>query len=70
MIANADFVLFIVKNGKIRFSFDKPQTASTALFITEQKKKKKKNLLVMLLAEDLAVDDEYDGIELTYNDNA
>ena len=47
MIANAVFCIAYRQNGKIRFSFDKPQTASTALFTHRNK-----NLLVMLLAED------------------
>ena len=48
MIANAVFVLLIVKGSKIRLTFDKPQTASTALFTHETKSQ-----ALMLLAEDL-----------------
>ena len=48
MIANAVFCIAYRQNGKIRFTFDKPQTSSTALFTHRNK-----NHLVMLSAEDL-----------------
>ena len=47
MIANAVFCIAYRQNGKIRFSFDKPQTAKGIIYSQKQK-----NLLVMLLAED------------------
>lgn len=64
MIANAVFCIAYRQNGKIRFSFDKPQTASTALF-THRNKKPASDVI----SRRFAADDEYDGIELTYNDN-
>lgn len=64
MIANAVFCIAYRQNGKIRFSFDKPQTASTALF-THRNKKPASDVI----SRRFAADDEYDGIELTYNDD-
>ena len=64
MIANAVFCIAYRQNGKIRFSFDKPQTASTALF-THRNKKPSSDVI----SRRFAADDEYDGIELTYNDD-
>ena len=64
MIANAVFCMAYRQNGKIRFSFDKPQTSSTALF-THRNKKPASDVI----SRRFAADDEYDGIELTYNDN-
>ena len=64
MIANAVFCIAYRQNGKIRFTFDKPQTSSTALF-THRNKKPSSDVI----SRRFAADDEYDGIELTYNDD-
>lgn len=64
MIANAVFCIAYRQNGKIRFSFDKPQTSSTALF-THRNKKPSSDVI----SRRFTADDEFDGIELTYNDN-
>jgi hypothetical protein len=64
MIANAVFCIAYRQNGKIRFSFDRPQTSSTALF-THRNKKPSSDVI----SRRFTADDEFDGIELTYNDN-
>ena len=64
MIANAVFCIAYRQNGKIRFTFDKPQTASTALF-THRNKKPSSDVI----SRRFTADNEYDGIELTYNDD-
>ena len=64
MIANAVFCIAYRQNGKIRFAFDKPQTSSTALF-THRNKKPSSDVI----SRRFTADAEYDGIELTYNDN-
>lgn len=64
MIANAVFCIAYRQNGKIRFTFDKPQTSSTALF-THRNKKPSSDVI----SRRFTADAEYDGIELTYNDN-
>lgn len=64
LIANAVFCIAYRQNGKIRFTFDKPQTSSTALF-THRNKKPSSDVI----SRRFTADAEYDGIELTYNDN-
>lgn len=64
MIANAVFCIAYRQNGKIRFSFDRPQTSSTALF-THRNKKPSSDVI----SRRFTADDEFDGIEITYNDN-
>jgi len=64
MIADACFCLAYRQNGKIRFSFDGLQTASTALF-THRNKKPASDVI----SRRFAADDQYDGIEFVYNDS-
>ena len=55
------FCIAYRQNGKIRFTFDKPQTSSTALF-THRNKKPSSDVI----SRRFTADGEYDGIELTY----
>jgi len=64
LIANAVFCTAYRQNGKIRFTFDKPQTASTALF-THRNKKPSSDVI----SRRFTADAEFDGIELTFNYN-
>lgn len=64
MIADSVFCLAYRQNGKIRFSFDNTQASSTALF-THRNKKPASDTISRLFA----ADSEFNGIELTYNDN-
>jgi len=64
MIADACFCLAYRQNGKIRFSFDGLQTASTALF-THRNKKPASDVI----SRKFASDDQYDGVEFVYNDS-
>ena len=64
MIADACFCLAYRQNGKIRFSFDGLQTASTALF-THRNKKPASDVI----SRRFASDDQYDGVEFVYNDS-
>lgn len=64
MIADACFCLAYRQNGKIRFSFDGLQTASTALF-THRNKKPASDVIIRRFASD----DQYDGVEFVYNDS-
>lgn len=64
MIADSVFCLAYRQNGKIRFSFDNVQASSTALF-THRNKKPASDTISRLFA----ADSEFNGIELTYNDN-
>ncbi|MFK5282136.1 hypothetical protein ACI3PL_21510, partial [Lacticaseibacillus paracasei] len=58
------FCLAYRQNGKIRFSFDNVQASSSALF-THRNKKPASDTISRLFA----ADSEFNGIELTYNDN-
>ena len=64
MIADSVFCIAHRQNGKIRFSFDNVQASSTALF-THRNKKPASDTISRLFA----ADSEFNGIELTYNDN-
>lgn len=64
MIADSVFCIAYRQNGKIRFSFDNVQASSTALF-THRNKKPASDTISRLFA----ADSEFNGIELTYNDN-
>jgi hypothetical protein len=64
MIADSVFCLAYRQNGKIRFSFDNVQASSSALF-THRNKKPASDTISRLFA----ADSEFNGIELTYNDN-
>ena len=64
MIADSVFCVAYRQNGKIRFSFDGEQTASTALFTHRNKKPASDTI-----SRKFAADSEFDGVELTYNDN-
>ena len=64
MIADSVFCIAYRQNGKIRFSFDNVQASSTALF-THRNKKPSSDTISRLFA----ADSEFNGIELTYNDN-
>ena len=64
MIADSVFCIAYRQNGKIRFSFDNTQASSTALF-THRNKKPASDTISRLFA----ADSEFNGIELTYNDN-
>lgn len=64
MIADSVFCVAYRQNGKIRFSFDGEQPTSTALF-THRNKKPASDTISRLFA----ADSEFNGIELTYNDN-
>lgn len=64
MIADACFCLAYRQNGKIRFSFDGLQTASTALF-THRNKKPASDVI----SRRFASNDQYDGVEFVYNDS-
>mgnify|MGYP000343636597 FL=1 len=64
MIADACFCVAYRQNGKIRFSFDGLQSASSALF-THRNKKPASDVI----SRRFAADDQYDGIEFVYNDS-
>ena len=64
MIADSVFCIAYRQNGKIRFSFDNVQASSSALF-THRNKKPASDTISRLFA----ADSEFNGIELTYNDN-
>jgi len=64
VIADSVFCIAYRQNGKIRFSFDNTQASSTALF-THRNKKPASDTISRLFA----ADSEFNGIELTYNDN-
>lgn len=64
MIADSVFCVAYRQNGKIRFSFDGEQTASTSLFTHRNKKPASDTI-----SRKFAADSEFDGVELTYNDN-
>lgn len=63
LIANAGFCIAYRQNGKIRLAFDKPQTASTALFTHRNKKPRSETI-----TRSFASDSDYDGVQLTYVD--
>lgn len=62
-IANAAFCIAYRQNGKIRFSFDRAQQSSTALF-THRNKRPKSDTITRKFASDA----EYDGVEFVYQD--
>jgi hypothetical protein len=64
MIADSVFCLAYRQNGKIRFSFDNVQASSSALFTHRNKKPASDTI-----SRKFAADSEFDGVELTYNDN-
>jgi len=64
MIADSVFCVAYRQNGKIRFSFDNAQPTSTALFTHRNKKPASDTI-----SRKFAADSEFDGVELTYNDN-
>lgn len=64
MIADSCFCMAYRQNGKVRLSFDTVQTSSTALFTHRNKRPASDTI-----SRRFAADSEYDGVELTYNDN-
>ena len=62
-IANAAFCIAYRQNGQIRLSFDRAQSASTALF-THRNKRPKSDTITRKFASDA----EYDGVEFVYQD--
>jgi len=64
MIADSVFCVAYRQNGKIRFSIDGEQSSSTALFTHRNKKPASDTI-----SRKFAADSEFDGVELTYNDN-
>jgi len=63
LIANAGFCIAYRQNGKVRLSFDKLQSASTALF-THRNKKPKSETITRTFANDA----DYDGVQFVYVD--